>query len=193
MTRGLGRQDPDGLLVALRHGAADRHARQVRRRLRQRHRRRPPRHRDALERPDESQSLPGRRHLLSVRATVRIGAPTRGRQDHRQQRHHRPRRRKARPQAGRSRRSGSNGSSMACSTARLASPARRARARRSCGATERYGPPTRTASFWACWPPRSRRAPGATRASCSTARPASWACRSTSAIDAPATPSRRAC
>ena len=47
MTAGLGRQDPDGLLLALCDGAADRDARQVRRRLRQRHRRRPPRHRDA--------------------------------------------------------------------------------------------------------------------------------------------------
>ena len=42
----LGRQNPDGLLVALRDGAADRHARQIRRRLCQRHRRRPARHRD---------------------------------------------------------------------------------------------------------------------------------------------------
>ena len=33
--------------------------------------------------------------------------------------------------------------------------------------TARCGPPTRTASFWVCWPPRSPRAPGAIRASCS--------------------------
>ena len=45
--RGLGRQDPHGLLVALRHGAADRAQGSLRRRVRQRSRRRPPRHRDA--------------------------------------------------------------------------------------------------------------------------------------------------
>ena len=76
MTARLGRQDPHGLLVALRDGAADRHARQVRRRLRQRHRRRPPRHRDPLERADEPEPLPRRRHRLSVRATARTGART---------------------------------------------------------------------------------------------------------------------
>ena len=37
MTRRLGRENPHGLLVALCHGAADRHARQIRRRLRQRY------------------------------------------------------------------------------------------------------------------------------------------------------------
>ena len=60
MTRRLGRQDPHGLLVALCDGAADRHARPIRRRLRQRHRRRPARHRHPLERADESEPLSGR-------------------------------------------------------------------------------------------------------------------------------------
>ena len=73
---GLGRQDPDGLLVALCDGAADRDARQVRRRLCQRHRRRPPRHRDPLQRADESEPLSRRRDRLSVRATARNGART---------------------------------------------------------------------------------------------------------------------
>ena len=73
---GLGRQDPDGLLVALCDGAADRHARQVRRRLRQRHRRRPPWHRDPLGRADEPEPLSRRIDRLSVRATVRNGAAT---------------------------------------------------------------------------------------------------------------------
>ena len=45
--RGLGRQDPDGLFLALRDGEPDPDARQVRRRLCQRYRCRPPRHRDA--------------------------------------------------------------------------------------------------------------------------------------------------
>ena len=72
---GLGRQNPDGLLVALCDGAADRPARQIRRRLRQRHRRRPARHRDA-ERPDESEPLSRRRDLLFVHTTRRNGAAT---------------------------------------------------------------------------------------------------------------------
>ena len=42
-------------------------------------------------------------------------------------------------------RSASSGSCPACSTGRSASAARRARARRSCAATARCGPPTRTA------------------------------------------------
>ena len=78
----------------------------------------------------------------------------RGGQDHRLQRDHRPRREETRPQAGRNARSGSNGSSMASATARSASPARKAPALRSCEGTDRSGPPTRTASFWDCWPPR---------------------------------------
>ena len=98
---GLGRQDPDGLLLALRDGAADRHARQIRRRLCQRHRRRPPRHRDPLQRLDESEPLPRRRDRLSVRASPAMAQGQRGRQDHRLQRDHRPRREKARPPAGR--------------------------------------------------------------------------------------------
>jgi phosphoglucomutase len=38
----------------------------------------------------------------------------------------------------------------------------------SAGGTDRCGPPTRTASFWDYWPPRSPRAARAIRASCST-------------------------
>ena len=44
------------------------------------------------------------------------------------------------------------------------SAAKRARARRSCAATERSGRPTRTGSCRTCSPPRSRRAPARTRA-----------------------------
>ena len=98
---GLGRQNSHGLLVALCDGAADRDARAVRRRLCQRHRRRPPRHRDALQRPDEPEPLPGRRDRLSVRASAAMAPGQRGRQDHRLQRDHRPRRGQARAQAGR--------------------------------------------------------------------------------------------
>ena len=49
-------------------------ARQIRRRVRQRHRCRPAWHRDPVERPDESESLPRGRDLLSVRAIVPTGA-----------------------------------------------------------------------------------------------------------------------
>ena len=98
---GLGRQDPDGLLLALRDGAADRLARQIRRRVCQRHRRRPPRHRDPLQRLDESQPLPRRRDRLSVRASAALARRQRGRQDHRLQRDHRPRRQETRAPAGR--------------------------------------------------------------------------------------------
>ena len=72
--RGLGRQDPDGLLLALCDGAVDRTARQVRCRLCQRHRRRPARNRDPLQRTDESQPLPCRRDLPICSSTARNGA-----------------------------------------------------------------------------------------------------------------------
>ena len=70
-------------------------------RLCQRHRRRPARHRDALQRPDESEPLSRRRDRLSVRTSSAMEQGQRGGQDHRLERDHRPRREKARPQAGR--------------------------------------------------------------------------------------------
>ena len=60
---------------------------------------------------------------------------------------------------------GFNGSWTACSTARSALAAKKARARRSCGATARCGRPTRTASSWTCSRSRSWRAPAAIRPS----------------------------
>ena len=50
MTRGLGRQDPHGSVLALRDAAADRAEGPLRRRVRLRHRSRPPRHRHAQQR-----------------------------------------------------------------------------------------------------------------------------------------------
>ena len=70
----LGWKDPNGLLVALCHGASDRPARQIRRRFRQRHRCRPARNRDPIERPDEPQSLSRGRHMRICSAIVPIGA-----------------------------------------------------------------------------------------------------------------------
>ena len=58
---GLGRQDPDGLLVAVGDGLADRPQGRVRHRHRQRRRRRPARHRHPRRRADEPQPLPRRR------------------------------------------------------------------------------------------------------------------------------------
>ncbi len=72
---GLGRQDPHGLLVALRHGASDRAQGPLRHRVRQRYRQRPARHRDAPG-ADEPQPLPGRSHLLSLHPPPRLASPT---------------------------------------------------------------------------------------------------------------------
>ena len=68
---GLGRQDSDGLFIAVRDGAARGAAGSLRRRLRQRHRPRSSRHRHTDGRIDESQSLSGGGHLVLV---SRIGA-----------------------------------------------------------------------------------------------------------------------
>ena len=74
---GLGRQDPDGLLLAVRDGLADRQAPRVRDRHRQRRRRRPARHRHPRRRADEPQPLPRGRDRLPVRppAGLACGAP----------------------------------------------------------------------------------------------------------------------
>ena len=69
---GLGRQDPHGLLFALRHGGPDRAEGQLRRGLRLRHRPRPPWHRNPQRRLAESQSLSGSGHLVSVHAPRRL-------------------------------------------------------------------------------------------------------------------------
>ena len=69
---GLGRQDPDGLLVAVGDGVADRPAGRLRHRDRQRHRRRPARHRHARRRADEPEPLPRRRDPLPLRAPRRL-------------------------------------------------------------------------------------------------------------------------
>ena len=73
---GLGRQDPDGLLLAVRDGVADRQQGPVPDRHRQRRRRRPARHRHPRRRPDEPQPLPGRGDLLPVHGTAPTGRPT---------------------------------------------------------------------------------------------------------------------
>ena len=78
---GLGRQDPDGLLVAVRDGLADRAARRVRHLHRQRRRRRPARHRHPRRRADEPQPLPRRRDLLPLRHRARGGRDDGDRQD----------------------------------------------------------------------------------------------------------------
>jgi transketolase len=62
----LGRQDPHGLLVALRDGELIAAEGPLRRRLRQRRRRRPPRHRHARRRAAEPEPLPRRRDRLPL-------------------------------------------------------------------------------------------------------------------------------
>ena len=71
---GLGRQDPDGLLVAVRHGQPDRPPARVHGRDRQRHRRRPARHRHPRRRAAQPEPLPGRRHRLPVPPPRRLAA-----------------------------------------------------------------------------------------------------------------------
>ena len=122
----LGRQDPHGLLLALRDGQAARPRRPVRRRLRQRPRRRPPRDRHAGRRPAEPQPPPRRVHRLPVRRRARLAAGHGRRQDARLERDHRPRRRRPGPAAWSRSPSASSGSSPGCSTAASASAARRA-------------------------------------------------------------------
>ena len=77
----LGRQDPHGLLLALRDGAPDRPQGPLRRRLRQRPRRRPPRHRHAVRGAAEPQPPPRRLRRLPVRRRPRVGGGRRRRQD----------------------------------------------------------------------------------------------------------------
>ena len=72
----LGRQDPHGLLVAARDGAAARAGRPLRRRVRQRPGRRPPRHRHAVRRAAEPEPPPRRLHRLPVRRPPRLGRRT---------------------------------------------------------------------------------------------------------------------
>ena len=71
---GLGRQDPDGLLVAVRDGQPDQPAARVHDRDRERHRLRPARHRHAGRRADEPEPLPRGRHRLPVPAPGRLAA-----------------------------------------------------------------------------------------------------------------------
>ena len=99
-------------------------------------------------------------HFLSAAIAYLFGggrdwaSRRRGRQDARVERDDRPGRRRPRPARCSRCRSASSGSSPGCSTARSGSAARRAPARRSCGATAPSGRPTRTGSSPACSPPR---------------------------------------
>ena len=102
-------------------------------------------------RADEPQSFPRCIDPLSVYAPPGLADGCRHRQDRGEQQHDRSRGREDRPHAWSKCRWDSSGSSTACTTARSDSAARRAPAPRSCGATARCGPPTRTASSWTCW------------------------------------------
>ena len=97
----LGRQDPHGLLLAVRDGAPARAGRSLRRRVRQRSRRRPPRDRHADGRAAQPEPPPRRVHRLPVRRPPRLGPGRRHRQDARQLVDHRPRRGRPRAAAGR--------------------------------------------------------------------------------------------
>ena len=140
----LGREDPDGLLVAVRDGAAARHGRPLRRRVRERPRRRPARDRHAVRRAAQPEPPPRGLRLLPVRRRARLGPGRRDRQDARVVLDHRPRRRGPRAPARRGAGRLQVVRPRAASTGRSGSAARRAPARRSCAATARPGAPTRT-------------------------------------------------
>ena len=97
----LGRQDPHGLLVAVRDGAAARHGRPLRRRVRQRPGRRPARDRHAVRRAAQPEPPPRGLRRLPVRRRARLGPGRRDRQDARLLLDHRPRRRGPRAPARR--------------------------------------------------------------------------------------------
>ena len=97
---GLGRQDPDGLLVALRDGVADRRQGLLRDLDRQRRRRGPARHRHPRRRAAEPQPLPGGGDRVPLHPPHRLAGRRRHRQDARQLVDDRPRRRVAGPAAG---------------------------------------------------------------------------------------------
>jgi phosphoglucomutase len=94
--RRLGRQDPHGLLLALRHGRPDRAEGPLRCGLRLRYRPRPPRRGDAQRGPAESQSLPGGGDFVPLPAPARMAAE-RGGQDAGIEQHDRPRGRQPGP------------------------------------------------------------------------------------------------
>ena len=159
------RPDPHGLLEPLCDGSAGRIEGQISRRVRQRSGFRSARHRHARRRLDESEPFFGRRDSLSADASAALAGASGGRQNAGQQQHDRPRGAISLAASCRKCRSDSNGLPRACSTARIASAARRAPGRASCAATARSGPPTRTARSWTCWPPKSPPSPAKTPAS----------------------------
>ena len=94
---GLGRQDQDGPVIAVRDAATDRAEGQVRRRLRVRHRCRSPRHRRGERRPPAAESLSVRGHSPPLRASAGLAGRRRRRQDGGEHQHDRSCRREARP------------------------------------------------------------------------------------------------
>ncbi len=152
--RRLGRQDPDGPVVAVRHGPPDRACEMT-----------STWHSATMPTPTASvssprgrsaqpQSLPRRGRVLPLRRCASLG------------RRRRPSARRWCPRACRTASqhrwaddstrspSASSGSSTDCLTGLSHSAARRARACRSCVAMDSPGRPTRTASSPACWRPR---------------------------------------
>ena len=188
---GLGRQDPDGLLVAVRDGQPDPPPARLHDRDGQRHRLRPARHRHAGRGAAQPQPLPRGRHRLPVPAPERLAGSRGGRQDAGQLVDDRPGDGRPRPERCSRCPSGSSGSCPACSTARWPSAARRARGPRSCSATGRCGRPTRTGSSWRCSPRRSPRSPARRRPSSTPASPSATARPSTPGSTRPPPASRR--
>ncbi len=165
---GLGRQDPDGLLVAVRDGVAgagDGSRCAVRHRHRQRRRRRPARHRHPRRRPAQPEPLPRRRDRLPVLAPRGLVARRRRRQDAGELEHDRPGRREPRPAAGRG--AGRLQVVRARPARRLGRLRRRGVGGRVVPAPGRRGLDDRQGRHPArrCWPRRSSPSPGRRRAS----------------------------
>ena len=189
----LGRQDPDGLLVAVRHGLADRAQGRVRHRDRQRRRRRPPRHRHPGRRPDEPQPLPrGRDRLPLRRRPPRLAGQRADRQDPGVVLDDRPGRRRARQADGRG--AGRLQVVRARPDRRLVRLRRRGVGRRVVPAPRRHrpGPPTRTASSSRCSPARSSPSPAHARASTTPRWSPSTATRRTPGSTRPPTATQKA-
>ena len=194
MTRRLGRQDPDGLLVAVRDGGADRAEGPLRRRVRQRRRRRPPRHRHARRRPAEPEPLPRGRDRLPVPAPPGLaGRRRRSARRWCQQQHDRPRR--APTSAGRLLEVPVGFKWFVAGPARrLARLRRRGERGRVVPAPRRRasGRPTRTASSCACSPPRSPRSTGRDPGELYAELTERFGDPVYERIDAPATPEQKA-
>ena len=108
-------------------------------------------------RPDEPEPLPGGRHRLPLRAPAGLAGERRHRQDAGVEHAHRSRGRQPRPRGCARCRSASSGSSPGLLDGSFGFGGEESAGASFLRRDGRRGPPTRTASSWTCWPPRSPR------------------------------------